>query len=590
MVGRYPVDAVLGSGSFGTVYRGRDPRTGNLVAVKVLDSRDGQLLAKVDAEAAALLSVDDEHCVRVIDIVRAPERAALVTDYVEGASLRAVLARAGRLTGPQALDVIRGALLGLIAVHENGLVHGDVKPDNILVDRRGRSRLIDFGLAHAPGNAPGHAWPGSPAYMSPEQVRGDPVDARADIYACAAVLFELLTGVRPFTGPDARAVMRAHVDEPVPDPRSFEPSLSDELARVCRRGLAKHPGERYATAREFLAELEDAARRRYGAAWMSGLGIGSLVGAILATRAGDTATPAPPERTRAVRQRVVRRPRGRVVAVGAVGVAALVTAVLLIVGRSSPPAPAEAQARPIVYEVDRGQVPVFGLVEPTGSGARLLPPLNRLCCFAMSLSPDGRRLAVTEEGALYVAAADGTGARLLHGWPTVSPGAVAWSPDGRRIAFSTGSAIDVITTAGTGLHRLATGTDIEALAWSPTGDRLAFHEKGRAEIGGVAANGGPVSTLYGPAQGEPAGLVPTTLSWAPGRSILFGTAARRGIWSYSVGAAPATRVLAGADQPSWGPDGRSFAALLGRRIVIDVPGRPHGSPFGPSGILSISWG
>ena len=239
-----------------------------------------------------MLSVDDEHCVRVIDIVRAPERAALVTEYVEGASLRAVLARAGRLTGPQALDVIRGALLGLIAVHENGLVHGDVKPDNILVDRRGRSRLIDFGLAHAPGNAPGHAWPGSPAYMSPEQVRGDPVDARADIYACAAVLFELLTGVRPFTGPDARAVMRAHVDEPVPDPRSFEPSLSDELARVCRRGLAKHPGERYATAREFLAELEDAARRRYGAAWMSGLGIGSLVGAILATRAGDTATPA----------------------------------------------------------------------------------------------------------------------------------------------------------------------------------------------------------------------------------------------------------------------------------------------------------
>jgi serine/threonine protein kinase len=170
------VSAVLGSGSFGTVYVGRDPGTGLAVAVKVLDRDrrdDAVFMAALRAEADAMRRIDDPHCVKVLDVIDEPALAAIVTELIDGASLRAVLGRAGRLTGPQALDVMRGALRGLIAVHEAGLVHGDIKPDNILVDRRGVSRLIDFGLAREAGSAlrADGSLAGSPAYMSPEQIR-----------------------------------------------------------------------------------------------------------------------------------------------------------------------------------------------------------------------------------------------------------------------------------------------------------------------------------------------------------------------------------------------------------------------------------
>lgn len=363
------------------------------------------------------------------------------------------------------------------------------------------------------------------------------------------------------------------------------------LARACRRGLAKQPEQRFANAREFLAELEDAARQRYGAAWMSGLGLGSLVGGIVATRTGTSAPPAPSP-PKSIR-RGIRRPRGRVVAAGGVGVALVAIAIGLITSRPSPPSQPSARARSIEYAVRQGPgLLSFGLVDPNGSGAHLVPlPLDRLCCFAESLSPDGRRLALTEEGSLFVVSVDGTNERVIRTWPSVSPGAVAWSPDGTRIAFSTGSALDVITTDGTGLHRLATGSDITALAWSPAGNRLAFLEKGQPEIRAVALTGGPVSTLYGAPPTSASRLTsnPTSLAWAPGSSILFGTSGPKAVWSYSVGAARATRVLGGADQPTWGPDGRSFAAIVGKRIVIDVPGKPHRPPIGPSGVLTISW-
>ena len=278
------MSAVLGSGSFGTVYLGRDPATGSAVAVKVFDRvrrDDAVFMAALRAEADAMRRIDDPHCVQVRDVIDEPTVAAIVTELIDGASLRAVLGRAGRLTGPQALDVMRGALRGLIAVHEAGLVHGDIKPDNILVDRRGVSRLIDFGLARDARSArwAGGSVTGSPSYMSPEQITGGAVDGRSDLYACAAVLFELLTGRRPYTGDDAAQVLRKHLHDPVPDPREVDPELGDALARVCLTGLAKDPTGRFRSAADFLAALQDAAADRYGAAWRTGLGLGALAGA-----------------------------------------------------------------------------------------------------------------------------------------------------------------------------------------------------------------------------------------------------------------------------------------------------------------------
>ncbi|SDO88569.1 Protein kinase domain-containing protein [Nakamurella panacisegetis] len=286
-VGRYRVSAVLGSGSFGTVYLGSDPTIGSPVAVKVLDrdrTDDQASMAALRSEADAMRRIQDRHCVRVIDVVDEPDVTAIVTELIDGASLRAVLTRAaGRLTGPQALDVMRGALLGLTAVHTAGLIHGDVKPDNILVDRRGVSRLIDFGLARPQGavSADGSV-AGSPAYMSPEQITGHQVTGRSDIYACAAVLFELLTGRRPYVSDRVVDVARMHLNAPVPDPREFEPTLAADLAQLCMKGLSKDPADRYATAADFLAALEQAAQQRYGAAWRTGLGLGALAGAAAA--------------------------------------------------------------------------------------------------------------------------------------------------------------------------------------------------------------------------------------------------------------------------------------------------------------------
>jgi len=286
------------------------------------------------------------------------------------------------------------------------------------------------------------------------------------------------------------------------------------------------------------------------------------------------------------------------VTAGAVGVAAVVAiAVVLIDHRSSPSSQPGGQARPILYTVRGVGLRIgsakalrIGLVSADGARAHLLPQLNILCCIGEALSPDGRRVALSEEHALYTVAADGTDARTVYASPTSTPSVIAWSPDGTRIAFSTESALDVIRPDGTGLRQIAAVADVTALAWSPRGDRIAYLTKGRPEILAVSATGGQVATLYGRDQRDPAMLIPTTLSWAPGRAILFGATSQRVVWSYTLGAPRATRALVGADQASWGPDGRTFAALVGGRIVLDVPGEPHGPPIGPSGILSISWG
>lgn len=293
-VGRFGIVGVIGSGGFGTVYRGIDPADGSRVAVKVLDRgspADPDFLARVEREATAMRQVSDQHCVRVRDVVVEPGVAAIVTDFVDGASLRAVLDRYGRLTGPQAVEILRGALLGLVAVHRAGLLHGDVKPDNILVDRAGVSRLIDFGLAAAPVAVAVHSArvTGSPGYLSPEQIRGEPTDERSDVYACAVMLFELLTGHRPYGGDTLPAVLNAHLSAPVPDPRAVEPSIGPVFAGLAMRGLAKEPAARPPSAADFLTELEVGARQQYGTAWRTGLALGGLAGGVAATAADNLA-------------------------------------------------------------------------------------------------------------------------------------------------------------------------------------------------------------------------------------------------------------------------------------------------------------
>ncbi|NNG36502.1 serine/threonine-protein kinase [Nakamurella aerolata] len=291
-IGRWQVRGLIGAGGFGTVYLGVDPVTGERAAIKVVGRADQRARNAVEAEVAAMKRVTSPSCVRVLQVLSQPDAMAIVTELVEGASLRAVLREHGRLSGPQALRLLRGALSGLAAVHAAGLVHGDIKPDNILIDQTGAARIIDFGLATPVGAAAvGEQVTGSPSYLAPERIQGRPADIRSDIYAMSVLLFELLAGQRPYPAKTSAEMLQQQLHAPVPDLRSVRPDVGDALAQLCFAGMQKDPGQRPPTAEVFAAALDAAARERYGPAWLAAPAGASLGGVISAMVAGGSSVP-----------------------------------------------------------------------------------------------------------------------------------------------------------------------------------------------------------------------------------------------------------------------------------------------------------
>src|SRR5438309_3313378 len=296
-VGRYLVEGEIGRGASGTVYIARDPELLRKVAIKELSPAlvmDPTFLERFRAEARTMAHLDHPNCVKVYDLIETPGRAFLISEYIRGASLRKVVEGAGSLTPEQSLGVLKGALSGLGHAHALGLVHRDVKPENVLADEEGVSKLADFGQAVfvvGPGAAGGMA-AGTPSYMSPEQVTGAPVDYRSDLYSCGAMLFELLTGRPPYVASSPLALMRMHVSDPVPDPRSYNSNLAEGVAGMVMRALAQDSAARHKSAQHFLSALEAAAAAGYGVDWekrssikklvataMEGLGLLALGGA-----------------------------------------------------------------------------------------------------------------------------------------------------------------------------------------------------------------------------------------------------------------------------------------------------------------------
>ncbi|MFN2462400.1 MAG: serine/threonine-protein kinase [Candidatus Dormibacteria bacterium] len=284
---KYEILGTLGSGATGTVYLANEPALDRRVAYKELApslAADPIFLERFRGEARVMASLDHPNCVRVFDFFEEEGRAVLVSEYVPGASLRQVAEFAGHLTPEQALGVVKGALKGLAYAHGIGLVHRDIKPENLLADEEGTSKLADFGqalVASGPGAAGGMP-AGSPAYMSPEMAAGGRVDLRTDIYSCGAMLFEFLTGRPAFTGDNPLAVMRKHINDPVPDPRSLNSDLPEDVGVLVKRAMAKDPEDRQRTAEQFLDELEAAAVAGYGADWEKRSSIKKLVAAAAA--------------------------------------------------------------------------------------------------------------------------------------------------------------------------------------------------------------------------------------------------------------------------------------------------------------------
>jgi serine/threonine protein kinase len=264
-LGPYELITQLGKGGMGTVWRAWDCRSGRPVALKVLRTGrplDSEAAARFRREVQALAGLQHPNLVRTLDAGEEGGVPLLVMEYVAGGSLAERMGRPPPLPAVEAARLVREVALGLAAVHARGLVHRDVKPANILLGNGGeRVKIADFGLVGVMGPPDGRTAEsgrliGTPAYMSPEQV-GSPgrADARSDVYSLGVVLYELLTGRRPFTG--AMPLLLWQVQHEVPRwPCEVNPAIPPPLEAITQRCLAKDPAERYPTARALGDDLQ----------------------------------------------------------------------------------------------------------------------------------------------------------------------------------------------------------------------------------------------------------------------------------------------------------------------------------------------
>ena len=260
--GRYRLLELLGQGGMATIYRARDAQLERDVAVKLLRPEFGQdpdFLARFRDEARAAASLSHPNIVPVFDFGEDPSGPYIVMELVEGQDLAAVLRENGFLAPRQAAHIAADVARALQVAHYRGIVHRDVKPSNILVGRDGRVHVADFGIARAMTEAqvtlPGTTM-GSVHYFSPEQARGETATAASDIYSLGIVLFEMLTGQRPFSGDGAAAVAMARLTTTPPRPSALRPSVPPELDQIVTRAMAFEPTDRYASAAAMASALE----------------------------------------------------------------------------------------------------------------------------------------------------------------------------------------------------------------------------------------------------------------------------------------------------------------------------------------------
>ena len=260
--GRYRVDAPIASGGMSRVYRGLDVRLDRPVAIKVMDSRyagDRQFLTRFQLEARAVARLKDPGLVAVYDQGIDNRYPFLVMELVEGGTLRELLAERGPMPPYAVVAVMRPVLGALAEAHRNGLVHRDVKPENVLISDEGAVKIADFGLVRAlaeAGITSASVILGTAAYLSPEQVRDGAASPRSDVYAAGVLIYELLTGATPFTGDNALAVAYRRLDHDVPAPGTAIRGVPGQFDDLVLRATARDPADRFADAGEMCAEMD----------------------------------------------------------------------------------------------------------------------------------------------------------------------------------------------------------------------------------------------------------------------------------------------------------------------------------------------
>lgn len=275
---RYEIGAVIGRGGMAEVHEGRDLRLGRRVAIKILRpdlAKDPTFQARFRREAQSAASLNHPNVVAVYDTGQdtlSPEGdngepavvvPYIVMEFVDGMTLRQIVASGRRLLPERALEITAGILSALDYAHRHGIVHRDIKPANVMLTRTGDVKVMDFGIARAINDVSStmtsaSAVMGTAQYLSPEQARGEVVDARSDLYSTGVVLFELLTGKPPFTGDSAVAIAYQHVSEMPVIPSTIDPGVSSEIDAVVMRALAKRADDRYQSASDFRADVERA--------------------------------------------------------------------------------------------------------------------------------------------------------------------------------------------------------------------------------------------------------------------------------------------------------------------------------------------
>jgi eukaryotic-like serine/threonine-protein kinase len=595
-VSHFRIDEPLGGGGMGVVYQGEDLQLGRAVALKFLAPelvRDPMGKARFLTEARAASALDHPNLCTILEVGETAEGLLfLAMPRYDGVSLARRLAR-GPLPLDQALDVATQVARGLAKAHHHGIVHRDVKPANLFLTDDGVVKILDFGIAKLMGEA-GPTLRGSllgtPAYMAPEQTRGEAVDARADVWSLGVVLYEMLGGRRPFGGGTDQAVIHAVLHQDPTPLSELNPEVPPEVLLIVSRLLARDPRERYADASEVLSDL----RRAQGLA-------------STATLAGGPA----------VRP---RRPFAKtaVLALALVAAAGIAGVVGLIAWRRSAET-AGPQATNFTRLTDLQGSETFPSLSPDGNFfvyAKAVDgnfdlflqrvaggnPIDLTAGSAdddtePAFSPDGQQIAFRSErdgGGIFLMGATGESIRRLTDFG-FNP---AWSPDGREIAVATESAFDPtirnsrsqifrvdVQTAG---RRAVPVNDGVQPAWSPHGRRIAYWgltEPGaRRAIWTAPADGGTPVTVVDD------DFYNWSPVWSPDGKFLYFASNRSGsmnLWRVAIdegsGAVqgspqPVTTPSEWSALPSLSQDGRFllYATKDNRSFVERVPFDPQG--------------
>ncbi len=501
-IGAYKILALLGRGGMGVVYRARDERLRRDVAIKVLPAsfaNDADRLRRFEQEAQATSALNHPNILTIYDIGAQDGAPFIVAELLEGEELRAQL-EPGALPARRALDYAQQITQGLAAAHEKGIVHRDLKPENLFVTRDGRVKILDFGLAklrppqtgvvdnHAPTQKrltdPGVVM-GTVGYMSPEQVRGQEADTRADLFSLGVILYEMLSGRRTFSGDSAIEVMNAILKEEPPELGETNTKVSPQLERIVRRCLEKKPERRFQTASDLGFALEALSSAGYARALAS------------EPQPADASMPMDVSQGQHARARAYPGWRERIAWI----VAGVLVLALLALG--------VAYFRRPALEAE----PMRLFVNPPEGATRFELP---------AISPDGRTLAfiatVAGKTQLWVRPLNSTTARPLVEIGQIGP--PFWSPDSQFIGFIEENKLKKIAVAGGRPETLCDMRDRNlGGTWGREGVIL-FNAFGGG-IKRVSANGGAATavTTVDSARGETGHFTPIFLP--DGRHFLF---------------------------------------------------------------------